>query len=285
LFLFLNRLSDEGGHKLLKMKKLISYAFLLIGSIVLLYSCTKDDYNTPMDASQSVKSRSQDCVESLDFKTKEYSYVAFGVPDSELTDGERSLKSVRTSFYEYSICKKTGGKIKAEITSKPELKPEDYQRPLGIQDQVGWTLVNDEGAISIYDAKGSLLKSDSGDPMDLEDQSVELMFNTELIPEQDYDLAIEQMKRQFDLQDLSDDISMFSEATSNGLVKTYIDKNLQREVVKEYYVQNVLTSRRTYMYSTTNKGVQLTSEVFETLKQSMDSDHIMTIIELKEYIL
>jgi hypothetical protein len=265
----------------MKINKIVFYMLAISCSIFIVLSCSKDDNLDQTE--QEVETRSNSCQDVLNFKTTEHSYVSFDVPDEQLNDGERSLKSIKTSYFNYSICKKSSGKLKIEMESTPKIQAEDYKRPLGVQDQVAWKLINDEGNVSIFNGKGELIKSSTNSPINLQEYNVDALFNSDIIPEEDYNLILDQMKRKFEHEVVSDDILLFVSEINGEIVKTYIDHTLQREVAKEYFREGVIVSRRAYLYRTEGTKVSLTREVFETRKKSVDSDLIMNIIQLKEY--
>jgi hypothetical protein len=93
------------------------------------------------------------------------------------------------------------------------------------------------------------------------------------------------MKQTMQIHDFSQDVFVVT-TNDNGLkTETYIDKRYQKEVLLiNYDANNNAKFKITYLYSVNGTKAKMTNEIYETYKKSIDSNRMMTLVELTEYI-
>lgn len=230
-----------------------------------------------------LESRSSSCVEELNYTRYEDTYVKFDVPYSDLSTLEQSLTVPKKEKYLYSLCKKASGTARAEIRSVSDPNAVGPSEHVGMQRQIEWHMINDDGAISVYDRNGDLIETKAGAPIIFDEALMADLLGSELLSVDNYNAFIEGIKNEFTFEEVNSDILMYSHTSGSTLVKNYVDHNLQREVVKEYYENGVMDRRTTSFFDIENDIVKLTNELHEVFSISPDSDKAMTIIKLYTY--
>jgi hypothetical protein len=263
--------------------KFIYIAVALIVTSIAIYSCSKDTFDP---SSKSTEFRSSGCVQSLSYKTKVFTFAKFDVADEQLTETELMFKMPKEEYFEYNICKKSDGSLRTEIQARPELVNNPVLDPntIGIREPLKWKMIKENGQVSIFDAQNAQIDNYTSVNNGTIDDLTKLQEYS-LIPASDYNRLIDIMRQNMNVTDFSQDIIIVTLIEGGNKTETFIDKRYQKEVLVAHYDNNnVLTSKTTYLYAINNNKVSMTNEIFETYKKSIDSNKIMTLVELTEYI-
>lgn len=252
-------------------------------AILIIFSCSKDPCNS---AGSNPEIREVSCIHELQYNTKVNTFVVFNVPDDQLTKTEQMLMLPKSEYFEYKICKKSDGSLKTEIKAIPEVATVPNYEPntLGVPESLKWRMVKENGSVTVFDEKDQAIEiytsTNNGTIDDLNK-----MKEYNLIPAAEYEQLVQILKLKLNIQDYSQDIFIVTNIVDGLKTKTYIDKRYQKETVVESYDANdVIQFKTSYVYSVNDNNARMTNEIFETYKKSIDSNKIMTIVELTEYI-
>lgn len=257
-----------------------------VSIVIFVYSCSNNDLEEPLNTAVSALSMPNDCTESISYNAKIVSFAKFDVPPEDLTAGERTLTLPKVDQRIYYICKRSDGRVYTEILANWESEVEsDFPiRTLGAPKKTKWRSTNDNGLITVYDAENAVIESYTADEAFDENADIFLKYQSSLMSEESYELFVESLSNEMEVESISNDLFAVVSVSSNGLRKTYFDKRYQREVAIENYTpERQLLNRTSFLYGENNGQVILENEIFETFKKSIDSDLIMTMVKLTSY--
>ena len=184
------------------------------------------------------------------------------------------------------ICRRSDGSIVSEIIANPGLDaPTDYpDYTLGVPRKIEWRAVNDDGLVTVYDAEGATLASHAADTPFNEDADIFASYQAPLQDQTTYDAIISAMGQEMQIEELNEHLVAVVSATTDGTSKVYLDKRYQRQVaIENYSTDGTLLTRTSYLYDDNNGIITLKNKTFQAWKKSMESDRIMTMIELTSY--
>lgn len=254
---------------------------LLIGGLS--FSCAKEELTDGFDGIQKTLS---ECNRSISFTKEVTSYVAFDVPDSELTLGEKLLRIPKSDLRIYNFCETPSGLVNTSITQNPDLESNsDYgANILGAPRKISWRSETIGNIKTLFDQENAVISSSTLEtPLSNFDEVIKA-YQSSLIEEETYALFIEVMRENMTLEDLDENIVVVTSSIDDGSIKSYFDKRYQKEVIGEVYDSaNNLTSRSASFYKVEGNTVYLTTTIKTTFKTSPDSDRMMSLITVGNY--
>ncbi len=146
-----------------------------------------------------------------------------------------------------------------------------------------WKSLNYNGQTQILDQLGNTIGTLDSEIIKFS-EPLSHILQSELIEETDFERLIDLLGNSFQVNQLNQSIVVITEVNNGLKSETYIDKRYQKEVaIVHYNLQEEVESRRTFLYELTGSHSILIGESLETFKKSLDSERMMTIIELTEY--
>jgi hypothetical protein len=218
---------------------------------------------------------------SISFTKKITSYVAFDVPESELSLGEKLLRMPKSDVRKYTFSETQEGLVNISIVQNPNLEGNsDYQaNTLGAPRKISW---QSGRAVSYSDETAFSNSAVDGSPANFDD--VVKTYRSKLVSEAAYDYFIEALRQNMTVEDLDENMVVITANIPDGASKSYFDKRCQKEVAMELYDSgNNLISRNSSLYTVDGDMVYLAATITTTFKKSPDSDHIMSLITVSNY--
>lgn len=258
------------------MKKYFKWQLLLLVGLLAI-SCTKDKLAEDLPSQKNLSDRSN----AISFTKKVTSYVAFDVPESELSLGEKLLRMPKSDVREYTLSETQDGLVSISIAQNPNFEGHsDYPaRTLGAPRKISW---QSERVLSYSDETVFSNAAVDGSPANFDD--VVKTYRSTLVSEAAYDYFIEALRQNMTVEDLDENMVVITTNIPNGASKSYFDKRCQKEVAMELYdSDNNLISRNSSLYTVDGDMVYLAKTMTTTFKKSPDSDHMMSLITVSNY--
>lgn len=251
--------------------------------LILFSSCSKEIGN--FDAESQPTSQRLSCSEELNYTKTVHKFVRFKEPFDELTVGEKVLTQPKTEVLNYFICKDSYDNLTTEILHEEQtldFSDPNYNSIVPIRSN-SWRSINENGQTRVLDQSGNSIANLDSEIINFP-QPLSNILKNELIAESDFERLIDLLGNTYQIVNWNQDIIVITQMNDGLKSEIFIDKRYQKEVaITHYNLQGEIEARRTFLYNLSNTEATLIGEVLETYKKSLDSERMMTIIELTEY--